>query len=275
MGGFLGQILRNLQKIKRICDLQNLKILRNSNIPPNSQNLNIPPNPQNPNIFQNSQNLKREFPQTTHNLPHNLYRLQNTRIFWGILIVLCVGLVAFAHFLQYYLFMRPCALCVYIRYAFLVVALGGAFALLNPQNLFLKIIAYIVAIFGAVRGMMFSIKLNAIYDALRSDEIFGTAGCAFRAQFDFGVPLDRWLPSIFAPSGDCGVDYPMPPQGASFSAVQQSLIELYSDGWYLIPSLKFGTMAECALFAFCAIFAILLAMAIIALYTKLAYRAIS
>lgn len=79
---------------------------------------------------------------------------------------------------------------------------------------------------------------------------FGLQGCSMQPSFDFGLPLDRWLPSVFAPTGDCGQDFALPPSDIALSPLQAYFVELYSQGWYLLPSLKFGSMAECCLLAF-------------------------
>ena len=96
---------------------------------------------------------------------------QDMRFLWGLMVFVCLALVAVAHFLfQEYGYMRPCEQCVYIRYAFIVMALGGIFALINPRNVALKIIAYILAFYGVIRGIMFSVKLNAIHHAAHSED---------------------------------------------------------------------------------------------------------
>lgn len=177
---------------------------------------------------------------------------QDKRFLWALMVFVCVALVFVAHFVfQEYAFMRPCEQCVYIRYAFLVMALGGIIALIKPQNTILKLIAYALAFFGAVRGVMFSVKLNGIHHAAHSeDAIFGVQGCSTVPSFDFGLPLDKWFPSLFAPTGDCGFDYSTPPSDLVLEGFQKWLVELYADGWYLVPSAQFGNMAECCLLAF-------------------------
>lgn len=176
---------------------------------------------------------------------------QNHRFLWALMSFICLGLVVFAHsFLQKFAYMLPCEQCVYIRYAFLVIAFGGFIACFNPRNLFLKILAYIIAIYGSIRGIMFSSKLNAIYNAIHSDEPFGVQGCSLTPSFDFGLPLHVWFPSLFNPSGDCGFDNPVVPFNVELSGFHQAIVEFYKDGWYLIPSEHFMNMAQCCLFAF-------------------------
>lgn len=205
-----------------------------------------------------------------HNYLCAIYRWQNLRVLWGLMVFVCVFLVIVAHFLfQEYGYMKPCEQCVYIRYAFLVMALGGIFALINPRHIAFKVIAYGLAFYGGIRGIMFSTKLNIIHHAAHSeDAIFGVQGCSTEAKFDFGLPLDRWFPSLFKPTGDCGFDYSTPPDGIVLDGFRKIFVEFYQDGWYLIPSMHFGNMAQCCLFAFIVCVIILSAMCGSVIYCK-------
>ncbi len=197
-------------------------------------------------------------------------RWQNQRFLWGLMVFACVMLVFVAHFLfQEYGYMRPCEQCVYIRYAFSVMGIGGILALINPKQIALKIIAYILAFYGAIRGIMFSWKLNTIHHAAHSeDAIFGVQGCSTKANYDFGIPLDEWLPGWFEPTGDCGFDYPTPPDDVVLEGFRKAFVEFYQDGWYLIPSQHFGNMAQCCLLAFGLCFVILAIMLASWIYKK-------
>lgn len=188
---------------------------------------------------------------------------QDQRFLWAIMFVAMVGLVIVAHSLfQNYIFMKPCEQCVYIRYAMLVMALGGVFALINPKNAILKIIAYVLALYGAIRGIMYSVKLDKIHEAVHGDDPFGVQGCSAVPSFDFNLPLHVWAPDWFLPTGDCGYDNPLIPDGVNLSSLQQWLVDFYADGWYLIPSSHFGNMAQCTLIAFGVSFVILALMLI-------------
>lgn len=186
---------------------------------------------------------------------------QNHRFLWAFMAVVCIGLVVVSHsFLQGFAYMPPCEQCVYIRYAFLVIALGGIIACFNPSNVVLKILAYILAMYGAIRGIMFSVKLNAIHHAIHSDDLFGVQGCSLTPSFDFNLPLHIWFPSLFNPIGDCGLDNSSAPFGVELEGFRKMIVELYSDGWYLIPSEHFINMAQCCLFAFSVCLLLLIVM---------------
>lgn len=177
--------------------------------------------------------------------------LQERRAPWFVLVALCVGLVALAHGLfQHYLFMRPCEQCVYIRFAFLVMTLGGLIAAIQPRRVVPRVAGYLVAGWGAWLGLGFSLKLDRIHTAAHGDNPFGVQGCSTEPTFPFGLPLDRWSPTLFKPTGDCGFDNPIIPEGAHLDAVQQALTSFYGDGWYVWPPRHLGTMAESMIAAF-------------------------
>lgn len=180
---------------------------------------------------------------------------QDTRVPWGIMMVTMVGLVLIAHYVfQDWLYMAPCEQCVYIRYGNLVMALGGLIALINPKSVILKICAYLVSLYGLIFTMICSWKLIRIHAAVHSDDpsaMFGIQGCSTDPSFPFSLPLAKWAPSWFKPTGDCGYDSPMPGADVQLSSLQQFFVDLYneSDGWYLIPQIKFMDMAQCCMLA--------------------------
>lgn len=180
-----------------------------------------------------------------------LQKLSNKRLVWLSLGGIAFFAVFLAHLAQSYLFMPPCEQCVYIRYAFVVLGIGCLMCALNPKNIFLRIFGVIVALYAIIRGLSFALTLEKIHRALQSDSIvFGIKGCSLEPHFDFGLKLHQILPSIFKPFAYCGYDAPLVPQGVVLSTLQEKLIALYAQGWYVIPSLKFGSMAECAFVLF-------------------------
>lgn len=188
-------------------------------------------------------------------------KFQDSRISWAILVFVSVALVVIAHSLfQNYAYMPPCEQCVYIRFAFLCMALGGVIAIINPKNLLFALVGYVFAFWGAVQGIMYSVKLAKIHDAVHGDDPFGVQGCSTEPHYPFGLPLEKWAPDWFMPTGDCGYDSPMVPDGAVLSDLQKSIVDLYSDGWYLVPSSKFISMADCTLLGFGICFVVLALM---------------
>ena len=188
-------------------------------------------------------------------------KFQDSRISWAILVFVSVALVVIAHSLfQNYAYMPPCEQCVYIRFAFLCMALGGVIAIINPKNLLFALIGYVFAFWGAVQGIMYSVKLAKIHDAVHGDDPFGVQGCSTEPHYPFGLPLEKWAPDWFMPTGDCGYDSPMVPDGVVLSDLQKSIVDLYADGWYFVPSSKFMSMADCTLLGFSVCFVVLALM---------------
>ena len=72
----------------------------------------------------------------------------------------------------------------------------------------------------------------------------------------------------FLPTGDCGYDNPVVPDGAALDALQRYFIDIYSDGWYLVPFIKFMNMAQCTLLGFGVCFIVLVAMLACYIITK-------
>ena len=188
-------------------------------------------------------------------------KFQDSRISWAILVFVSIALVIIAHSLfQNYAYMPPCEQCVYIRFAFLCMALGGVIAIINPKNLLFALVGYLFAFWGAVQGIMYSVKLAKIHDAVHGDDPFGVQGCSTEPHYPFGLPLEKWAPDWFMPTGDCGYDSPMVPDGVVLSDLQKNIVDLYADGWYLVPSSKFMSMADCTLLGFGICFVVLALM---------------
>ena len=188
---------------------------------------------------------------------------QETREPWILFGVTSIILVLLAHYLfQGWLYMLPCEQCVYIRYGNLVMALGCVTAMIDPKAVWAKLVGFVITIYGLVYTIICSVKLIGIHDAVHSDDpeaMFGMQGCSTEPHFPFGLPLEKWAPDWFQPTGDCGYDAPVVPDGVELGALQRWFIELYQsyDGWYLIPQWKFMDMAECCMLA-CVCYAALL-----------------
>lgn len=197
---------------------------------------------------------------------------------WLLIIFLSCALVLVAHnVFQVWLYMKPCEQCVYIRFGFLAIALGALVVCIAPRNLWVKLAGSAVSLYGCVYGTMCSIKLNRIHHSMHSEnleDVFGMQGCSTEPHYPFGLPLEKWAPDWFQPTGDCGYDLAVVPDGAQLSAMQQWLINLYnsSDSWYLIPPLKFMSMAQCCLLAFIVAAIMVLALLGAALWVRVARR---
>ncbi|MCL2297127.1 MAG: protein-disulfide oxidoreductase DsbI [Proteobacteria bacterium] len=196
-----------------------------------------------------------------------LFKWQNQRFLWILMAAAMGGLVFLAHaFFQVYLHMAPCEQCVYIRFAMLVMVAGGLIAAINPKIVVLKLTGCVLAFYGAITGIMYSLKLDKIHAVVHgSGDPFGVQGCSTEPNFPFDLPLAKWSAEWFKPTGDCGYDAPVVPAGATLDSVQRWFIDMYtaSEGWYLIPSLKFLNMAQACFLAFGLTFAVLIVMVIV------------
>jgi disulfide bond formation protein DsbB len=145
---------------------------------------------------------------------------------------------------QVWLYMAPCELCVYIRFAFFCIVFGGVIAAFNPKNVICKVIGYILAFWGGIEGVVFCLRLDKVHQAARTDYPFGIQGCSIEPTFALGLPLDKWLPGWFKPTGDCGLDNPIVPHGVILDGLQKFFVDFYADGWYLWPPSHFMNMAQ-------------------------------
>ncbi len=180
----------------------------------------------------------------------------HSRFLWGLMAVLAASLIILAHnVFQVYLYMKPCEQCVYIRAAFLGIALAGLIALPYPRSLILRLVGYVLAVASSIYGVMCSLKLARIHHAVHStdmDALFGLQGCSLDPKYPFGIPLHKWAPDWFLPTGDCGYENSEVPANVALDPLQRYLIEMYDNagGWYLWPSEHFLSMAQCCLIAF-------------------------
>lgn len=159
-----------------------------------------------------------------------------TRWPWLVIAILSAGLVLIAHnVFQVWLYMKPCEQCVYIRFAFLCMTFGCLFTLAWPKALIMRIIAYVCGVYGCIYGIMCSVKLSSIHHAIHSedlDALFGMQGCSLEPHYPFGLPLEKWAPDWFLPTGDCGYDNSDVPLGTVLlSAAGIHHPDVFRCGW--------------------------------------------
>ncbi len=190
---------------------------------------------------------------------------------WLFIAILSLALLGYAHFLQVYLFMKPCEQCVYLRFAFFVMAFSGLLGILSvnfrPKFSILKnltqIFAYILGFWSVFLGVKHALALDKLHSALKNADPFGVSGCSQTPHFPFGLPLHEWFSALFKPSGVCGLDTPFVPaeKAADLSVLQALFVGtkeqnftngLYSEGWYLVPQVEFLSMAQGCLLVFSA-----------------------
>lgn len=169
-------------------------------------------------------------------------------IYIGVFMLFCVGV---AHFIfQNYLYMRPCVQCIYIRYYMIIAGFGAIFIAIFYKQILLYIFGILVFSYGAICGLLESLKLNTIHQAIANANPFGVKGCLDRPIFELKIAWDEILPSLFKATGQCGLDMPMVPTDIRLDTIQGYFVALYQDGWYLIPGLKLINMAQISIIIF-------------------------
>ncbi len=155
------------------------------------------------------------------------------RVFFITLAVLCLGLVAFAYYLQHGERQQPCPLCILQRYAYLFIA---AFALVaglhNPDRIGRLIyLGFIDLISASGLGL-------AIWQLTKGDTM---QSCLADPIGDFvnRLPSANWWPELFFATGGCADKYP-PIMGLSvptWSLVCFAAITSLS-GWMMAKSMQ-------------------------------------
>lgn len=128
-------------------------------------------------------------------------RLSKKRWPWLLLILSCLALLASALYFQYGLNLQPCIKCIYIRSAFVGVLVAAIIGLLAPANALFRLLAITGMIGAAGFGIMQANELLHIEQMLTLGGFFS---CALFAEFPQWMPLDKWLPAVFEPTGSCG-----------------------------------------------------------------------
>ena len=125
---------------------------------------------------------------------------------WLALGGLALGLEIFSYvYFQNYLKLRPCELCVYIRFSMAAVFLGSMVTTLNPRWPLCQTAGGLIIIWALVQGLIWNLRLEEIYSKAATPGYYALCSPS-TLRFSWGLPLDRWLPSHFSPTGLCGVD---------------------------------------------------------------------
>jgi len=121
------------------------------------------------------------------------------RLVWLGLGGLALGLEIFSYaYFQAHLKLRPCELCVQIRFSMAALALGAWLIALSPSRLACQLAGGLVIAWALVQGLIWDIRLEMIY--------LNPAALCSPADIRFPLPLERWLPAHFTPTAPCGAD---------------------------------------------------------------------
>ena len=149
------------------------------------------------------------------------------RIVFGLIFVACIGLDLFAiYYLQEWLGLEPCPMCILQRYAFFAIA-GAALigALWNPRGAALKTLAVLVLVF-AIAGGAVAVRHSYVQHYPPQVE---TCGTDLEGIINT-LPLGEAFPKIFQGTGSC-------------SAVTWKLLGLSIPEWGIVWFLIFAALA--------------------------------
>ncbi|WP_243454125.1 disulfide bond formation protein DsbB [Oceanisphaera pacifica] len=127
-----------------------------------------------------------------------LYAFSRSRFAWALLTLGSALLFAIALFFQYGQGMAPCVMCVYQRAALAGIILAGALGWLAPKSALISSVALLGWLASAIKGVLLA-KGHINYQFNPSP----FTQCSTVAEFPTWLALDRWLPALFYPSGDC------------------------------------------------------------------------
>lgn len=128
-----------------------------------------------------------------------LQRFCHQRTSWALLFVSGLALELAALYFQYVLNFDPCVMCIYIRVAVLGIMLSALVGLIMPQYWIVRFLGMGGWLVSSVWGVKLAIELNEMQV---NPSPFST--CSFFPEFPNFMPLDKWLPQVFSPTGMCG-----------------------------------------------------------------------
>ena len=127
-----------------------------------------------------------------------LKNLSKQRWPWLLLGASALSLDLCALFFQHVMKLDLCVMCVYERIPVLAIFVIGLIGASAPQNLFIRLVAFLGWIVSAIWGLKLAIE-HTNYQLHPSP--FNT--CDFLPNFPDWLPLHQWVPWFFSPTGDC------------------------------------------------------------------------
>ncbi|CDF99017.1 disulfide bond formation protein DsbB [Avibacterium paragallinarum] len=117
---------------------------------------------------------------------------------WLLLLVSTLALESTALYFQHGMGLAPCVMCIYERVALVGLSFSALLGLLYPRALLLRLLALLGGLGSSVKGLLLAIKHvdYQLYPAPWNQ-------CSYIAEFPQTLPLDRWVPAVFNPTGSC------------------------------------------------------------------------
>lgn len=120
------------------------------------------------------------------------------RFNWILLILSGLLLEGTALYFQHGMDLSPCVMCIYERVALLGIVISGIIGFLLPKFIVVRLFAIIIGLFSAIKGLLLALKH---FDYQINPGPWNQ--CSALVDFPTTIPLDKWIPYIFNPTGSC------------------------------------------------------------------------
>ena len=150
-------------------------------------------------------------------------RLQDYRTFQAVSFAACVGLLAYAYYAQYYLYLEPCPLCILQRVVVLLLGLNALIALIHAPKTRVR---RVYAINGAGLGALGCLVAGRhVYLQSLPPDKAPECGPGLEYLLDT-LPFNQAIMKIFTGSGEC-------------ASVDWTLAGLSMPAWVLVAMVLF------------------------------------
>lgn len=124
---------------------------------------------------------------------------------WALLAFSAGLLEIVALYFQYAMGLEPCVMCIYQRVAVLGVLIGALVALVNPSQIYYRILGYLSWITSSVWGL----KIAHEHVLMQDPANFLLAmSCDVFPNFPSWFAVHQWFPAVFEARGTCdGIDW--------------------------------------------------------------------
>ncbi|MCC5855431.1 MAG: disulfide bond formation protein DsbB [Idiomarina sp.] len=128
-----------------------------------------------------------------------LSRWPEYRFAWLILAASATSFVLIALYFQYVMYLEPCVQCIYQRTAMIGLALVAWIVAINPRAVALRVFGFAGWLTAAGAGL--ASAHHHVWLQTRANPLF--VMCSPYPEFPDWLPLDVWMPSLFAAGGLC------------------------------------------------------------------------
>ncbi|PJG85782.1 disulfide bond formation protein DsbB [Conservatibacter flavescens] len=127
-----------------------------------------------------------------------LKALSVQRTGWFLLVLSGVLLELTALYFQYGMQLQPCVMCIYERVALFGIIVAGLIGMIAPRFFIIRFFALIIGLACAIKGVLLALT-HVDYQMNPAP----WKQCSIFAEFPETLPLDKWLPVLFQPTGSC------------------------------------------------------------------------